>query len=203
MALFFIMNFLAHIYLSENLDQLCIGNFIADSVKGKNVSQFPQEIQRGILLHREIDTYTDNHPIHKQSRRRLDKKYGHYKGVIIDIFYDHFLAVNWSKYHATPLETFSKDFYDLMQNNTHILPEKVNYMLGYMIPQNWLYNYQFQEGLQRVMDGMNRRTKGKSKMNESLEDLYLHYGEFESDFFDFFENLINFSREKRTKLYHE
>ena len=76
-------------------------------------------------------------------------------------------------------------------------------MLEYMIPQNWLYNYQFQEGLQRVMDGMNRRTKGKSKMNESLEDLYLHYDEFESDFFDFFENLINFSREKRTKLYHE
>ena len=139
----------------------------------------------------------------KRYRRRLDKKYGHYKGVIIDIFYDHFLAVNWSKYHETPLETFSKDFYDLMQNNTNILPEKVNYMLEYMIPQNWLYNYQFQEGLQRVMDGMNRRTKGKSKMNESLEDLYLHYGEFESDFFDFFENLINFSREKRTKLYHE
>jgi len=197
------MNFLAHIYLSEELNDLCIGNFIADSIKGNQFQYLPENIQTGIKLHRAIDTFTDQHPIHKRSRKRLDVKYGHYKGVIIDIFYDHFLAKNWDKYHNTPLANFSQEFYQLLEVRNEVLPEKILHLMNYMIPQNWLFNYQFFDGLQQVMNGMNRRTNGKSKMDESLLDLKSNYEELEQDFFEFFENLINFSSSKLTELNHE
>ncbi|MDA8595991.1 acyl carrier protein phosphodiesterase [Flavobacteriaceae bacterium] len=197
------MNFLAHIYLSEELNDLSIGNFIADSIKGSQFQYLPEQIQKGIIMHRAIDTYTDQHHIHKRSRKRLDDKYGHYKGVIIDIFYDHFLAKHWLKYHQTPLAEFSQEFYQLLERRNDVLPEKILHLMNYMIPQNWLYNYQFFDGLQQVMNGMNRRTKGKSKMDESIVDLKSHYVELEQDFFEFFENLITFSSLKLTELNDE
>ncbi len=98
------MNFLAHIYLSGNDTDLIIGNFIADGIKGKKYKKFSPGIQKGILLHREIDTFTDAHPIVRQSTKRLHKNYGHYSGIIVDILYDHFLAKNWSRYSDVPLE---------------------------------------------------------------------------------------------------
>ena len=84
------MNFLAHIYLSGDNDLLKIGNFMADSVHGKRYLDYTDDLQKGILLHRFIDTFTDAHPIYRQSRRRLYEKYGHYAGVIMDFVYDHF-----------------------------------------------------------------------------------------------------------------
>ena len=92
------MNYLAHIYLSGEDDFVKIGNFIADGIKGRKYKLYPGKIQIGILLHRKIDWFSDNDDIFKKSKRRLDKKYGHYKGVIIDIFYDHFLAKNWKNF---------------------------------------------------------------------------------------------------------
>ena len=89
------MNYLAHIYLSGDDDPLLkIGNFIADSVKGKAFKKYPQAIQNGIKLHREIDTFTDSHPIVFESKHRLFKKSRHYSSVIVDVLYDHFLAKN-------------------------------------------------------------------------------------------------------------
>jgi acyl carrier protein phosphodiesterase len=96
------MNFLAHIYLSGDNDLLKIGNFMADSIRGHHYEDYPTEIRKGILLHRAIDSFTDMHPIYRQSKHRLHEKYGHYSGVIMDIFYDHFLAKNWNKYSNEP-----------------------------------------------------------------------------------------------------
>jgi acyl carrier protein phosphodiesterase len=92
------MNFLAHIYLSGDNDLLKIGNFMADSIRGNQYLQYPDEIKKGILLHRFIDTFTDAHLIYRKSKHRLHEKYGHYSGVIMDIVYDHFLAKNWNHY---------------------------------------------------------------------------------------------------------
>jgi len=117
------MNFLAHQYLSGNNNQLKIGNFIADAVKGKQYLNYSKDIQNGILLHREIDTFTDNHTLVKKSKQHLNARYGHYKGVIIDIFYDHFLAKNWSNYHLMPLEKYTAKTYILMQENSNDLPK--------------------------------------------------------------------------------
>ena len=100
------MNYLAHLVLSGDDDFIRIGNFIADSIKGKKYKTYPKNIQKGILLHRQIDLFTDNDDIVKRSKKRLHNRYGHYKGVIIDILYDHFLAKNWVKYSSTPLQNY-------------------------------------------------------------------------------------------------
>ena len=114
------MNFLAHLYLSKNNKNILIGNFIADAVKGSDFKKFPEEIQAGILLHREIDNYTDTHLIVRNSKRRLNLHYRHYKGVIIDIFYDHFLAKNWHQYSETPLAVYAENVYGFLQENNEI-----------------------------------------------------------------------------------
>ena len=98
------MNFLAHIYLSGDNEELKIGNFIADSVKGKQYLEYPPGIIDGIVLHRAIDTFTDTHPIVSRSVERLFERYGHYSRVIVDILYDHFLAANWKDYSDIPLK---------------------------------------------------------------------------------------------------
>ncbi len=177
-----------------------IGNFIADSIRGNHFSHYARDIQIGIKLHREIDTYTDQHPTVRVSKRRLDPRYGHYAGVIIDIFYDHYLAKNWDQYSAIPLDVYVDSVYALLQKNAENLPEKTQHMLPYMMQYDWLYNYQFIEGMQRVLDGMNRRTKNKSKMNLAIEDLQEHYDDFEKDFTQFFEELQTFSNEKLNQL---
>ena len=194
------MNFLAHIYLSFGDDEITLGNFFADHIRGNKFKHFPDKIQKGILLHREIDTYTDAHPIAKQSSRRLHANYSHYSRVIVDIFYDHFLAKNWLDYSPTPLHVFVEGFYDLLERNFEILPLGTQRMMPYMIADNWLYNYSNLEGISRVLNGMNRRTQNRSKMNFAIVDLEEHYSDFENEFTAFFEELITFSRQKFNEL---
>ena len=158
------MNFLAHLYLSKSNENILIGNFISDAVKGRNYNNYPPEIKAGILLHREIDTFTDNHPIVKKSMRRLDQQYRHYKGVIIDILYDHFLAKNWSHYSETTLEVYASNVYAFLEKNVDTFPEELQQLLPNMVQYNWLVNYATLEGIERVLIGMNKRTKGISKM---------------------------------------
>jgi len=190
------MNFLAHLYLSENNTEIMIGNFIADHIKGNKFSHFSEDIKKGIILHREIDTFTDAHPIVRKSKRRLHERYRHYDGVIIDIFFDHFLAKNWKEYSAIPLNVYANSVYKLLQENIGMLPEKTKELLPYMVKYNWLYNYQFAKGIQEVLNGMNRRTQGKSQMNLASEDLLIHYDLFEEDFRSFFEELRAFCANK-------
>ena len=192
------MNLLAHLYLSDNNTDIMIGNFIADHIKGNKFSQFPDDIQKGIKLHREIDTFTDTHEVVRKSKRRLHERYRHYDGVIIDIFYDHFLAKNWRNYSAIPLNVYVQSVYKLLEQNLNILPEKTQEMFPYLVKYNWLYNYQFAKGIQEVLNGMNKRTQGKSQMNLASEDLLLHYQEFEDDFTLFFEDLRTFCTLKLT-----
>lgn len=190
------MNFLAHIYLSFNDKEIMIGNFIADSIRGNKFGHLPPRVQKGIKLHRYIDTYTDSHPIPKLSSKRLHANYSHYSRVIVDIFYDHFLAKNWSKYSAVPLDVFVDDFYDLLETEYDILPDGVKRMMPYMIADNWIFNYSKMEGIAKVLNGMNRRTQNKSKMNFAIIDLEEHYDSFEKEFTQFFDELIIFSKHK-------
>ena len=115
------MNFLAHIYLSGNNEKVTIGNFIADGIRGKKYQEFPKEIQIGILLHREIDTFTDANAIVRQSTKRLHKNYSHYSGVIVDIFFDHFLAKNWSNYTSVSLVDYAQHCYTILNKNINIM----------------------------------------------------------------------------------
>ncbi|WP_420573326.1 ACP phosphodiesterase [Kordia sp.] len=197
------MNFLAHIYLSHDDDEIKIGNFIADSVRGKKYTEYPTRVQLGILLHRNIDTFTDAHPTVRLSTKRLHKNYSHYSGVIVDILYDHFLAKNWKNYSAIPLANYVDDFYHLLEDNFEMLPLNVQRLLPHMIHDNWLLSYASIEGIQKVLEGMNRRTQNRSKMNLAVVELQEFYDEFEAEFTSFFHELIEFSKQKLNELQHE
>ena len=186
------MNFLAHIYLSGDDDLVKIGNFMADSVKGKDYTQYPKEIQQGISLHRAIDSFTDTHPIVSKSVSHLFDKYGHYSRIIVDILYDHFLAANWKDYSKAPLKIYIDDFYKLLQNNFEILPKPIQNFLPFMITDNWLYSYRKIEGIEKILFQMNRRIKYKAEMHLAVKELREFYKEFEKEFREFFEELKAF-----------
>jgi len=194
------MNFLAHLYLSKNDTNIMIGNFIADHIKGNKYEGFSKEIQQGIFLHREIDTFTDAHAIVRKSKRRLHERYRHYDGVIIDIFYDYFLAKNWSEYSVIPLDVYTDSVNKLFNKISAELPVKSQNFIKYMIEYNILFNYQFKDGIERVLKGMNSRTKGKSKMNLAIEDLRNLEAEFEQDFTFFFKDLIANTNQKLNEI---
>ena len=194
------MNFLAHIYLSGDNDLLKIGNFMADSIRGNSYEEYQGEVRKGILLHRSIDSFTDMHPIYRQSKHRLHEKYGHYSGVIMDIFYDHFLAKNWSNYSNENLEDYADKFYHLLKEHYDILTERVKGMMPYMIARNWFVSYSTINGLQMIMFHMDHRTKNRVNMHESMVELQQYYTEFEQEFTLFFEELRDHCAEKIKEL---
>ena len=194
------VNFLAHIYLSNDEDLVTIGNFMADGIKGKKYLNYPEDIQRGILLHRWIDSYTDSHPIVKQSTKRLHHKYGHYSGVIVDILYDHFLAKNWHTYSNIPLNIYIQDFYNLLENKHDLLTPRIQKMMIPMMEQNWLLSYESLEGIKTVLYNMNIRIKNRVPMDEAIQDLKDHYDSFETEFTLFFEELRAFAKAKLEEL---
>ncbi|MGV8994446.1 MAG: ACP phosphodiesterase [Flavobacterium sp.] len=190
------MNFLAHIFLSQNIDKVKIGNFIADSVRGNNFGDFDPEVQKGIILHRSIDTFTDAHPIFRIGTKRLHSRYHHYAGVILDVFYDHFLARNWSRYSSIPLQEHNHQFYDLLEKNLDWMPERIEKILPIMRSQDWLTTYATIGGLSEILFQMDRRTKLVSKMQFAPEELEEFYDEYEAEFFEFFEELRKFVDQK-------
>ena len=194
------MNFLAHLYLSQNNTNIIIGNFIADHIRGNNYDEYSKEIQQGIFLHREIDTFTDAHEVVRKSKRRLHERYRHYDGVIIDIFYDYFLAKNWSDYSAIPLDVYTDTINNLFSNISDDLPVKSQQFIKYMVEYNILFNYKNKEGIAKVLNGMNSRTKGKSQMNLAIEDLQNLEEELQEDFTLFFGDLIAHTNQKLIEI---
>ncbi|MGH2664636.1 ACP phosphodiesterase [Flavobacterium sp.] len=194
------MNFLAHIYLSGDNDLMKIGNFMADGIRGNDYMNFPEEIKKGILLHRAIDTFTDAHPMYRKSKHRLHQKYGHYAGVIMDIVYDHFLAKNWFAYTDEPLDDYADRFYQSLKDNYDSLTEKTKGMLPYMMARNWLLSYATLAGLEMILFQMDHRTKNRVHMQEAIVELQEYYSDFESEFTSFFAELQLHCHEKINSL---
>ena len=198
------MNYLAHLLLSGDDPEIQLGNFIGDFVRGRNPENiFPPKVAVGIHLHRMIDGFTDSHPVVRESKIRLRPTYRHYSAVIVDVFYDHYLAKNWEQYHAMPLNDFANGFYQLAKSEEAWLPEKARYILPYMSRHDWLTNYSKIEGINRVLTGMAKRTPFASGMENATDDLIRHYEAFESEFLMFMPELLNASRESHQKLYEQ
>lgn len=194
------MNFLAHIYLSGENDLIKIGNFIADGIRGHDYEQYPLDVQKGILVHRAIDTFTDAHPVFRKSKHRLHERYGHYSGVIMDIFYDHFLAKNWANYSDENLESYAERFYESLRVNYDWLNVKTQKMMPYMIARNWLASYATVEGIGMILFQMDHRTKNRVSMQNAVVELEQYYAEFESEFTTFFEELRTHVQQKMAIL---
>ena len=194
------MNFLAHSFLSGNDNEIILGNMIGDFVKGKNHLHYQNKIKQGIILHRDIDEYTDRHSIVKEAKKKLYKRYHHYSGVIVDLFYDHFLAKNWQLYCDIPLATYAQNCYEILDNHADLIPEKANYAFQFMKTQNWLYNYQSIEGIGRALKGMSRRTTFDSGLENATEELQEEYDFHNNNFMDFFPEIIAYSKNRLKSL---
>ena len=188
------MNFLAHAVLSFENPELMVGNFIADFVKGNDYLEYPEPIKKGILLHREIDQYTDQHPRVRISKGKLHDRYSHYSGVIVDMYYDHFLAANFFKFHKTELRLFAQHVYHTMDNSRTPLPKQAARMLHYMSRGDWLFSYATIPGIERALLGLSQRTKFNSGMEFAGDSLRQNYRSFYEDFMIFFPKVMSFAR---------
>lgn len=195
------MNYLAHLYLSGDDNAIKIGNFIADHVKGKNVLRYSEGIQRGIRLHRHIDSYTDQHPVVRRGVERLKARHGKYAGVVVDMYYDHLLAANWHQFATSKLTDFTTEAYLLLLRNFFKLPGRTKFLLPFIVKRDWLASYGDLNFLDRAFHGLSRRTPYESEMKTAVEDLTRHYSEFKNEFELFFPDIIAFVEEKRSELH--
>ena len=185
------MNYLAHFYLSNNDENLIIGNYIADDVKGKAYLNYSSEIQKGILLHRKIDDFTDNHRIVDNSKNLIRHHQNKFTPVVMDVFYDYFLANNWNTYSEKELLSFTNHIYKVLFKNLDLLPAHSQKRLPFMAKRNWLYNYKNIEGIEKSLTGMSKRTNYANNMNNAHLILKENENELNTDFNDFFPDLID------------
>jgi acyl carrier protein phosphodiesterase len=154
------MNYLAHAHLSFNQPQILVGNMISDFVKGKKQCEYALLIQKGIQLHRSIDSFTDAHPATKEMKQIFRPAYGLYAGAFADIVYDYFLANDTNEFaSAIVLEQFAFNTYEILEKNITVLPLVFRQMFPYMKTHDWLSNYRHQWAIQRSFAGMSRRAK--------------------------------------------
>jgi len=180
------MNILAHFFLSGGNKSVIAGNFLADFLRGKQIQKYSKLFKKGIDLHRAIDKFSDNHPNFKHSCRIIFPEYGHYSKVIIDVFYDHFLACNWDLYCKTPLHEYTKLFYDALLENQEFFPEKAKKIAIKAIETKWLNNYESFERLNEVFTAFEKRLKFDNNIKNAIYSLKIHYNELEKDFCFFF-----------------
>lgn len=194
------MNFLAHLYLSGDNEDIITGNFIADHVKGNGINKFGAGIRNGILLHRDIDYFTDSHPQFILSKNRLAPNYRKYAGVIVDMYYDHFLSAFWQHYSDEPIEKFTRRMYKILLKRFLILPPKTKRILPFMAKDNWLVGYGKPEGLGRALAGMAYRTPFDSRMENAINDLQDNYVLFKQEFEAFFPEIIEYANRQKAFL---
>ncbi|NPA44301.1 MAG: DUF479 domain-containing protein [Chlorobi bacterium] len=183
------MNFLAHIYLSGENDDVKFGNFIGDFVKGKKYKKYRDDIKKGILLHREIDSYTDKHPIVHKSIERMRPAYGKYAGVVIDILYDHFLAKNWEQYSSEKLENFVIDFNYLVLERLGKIPRKARAFAFPFLRKKRLLCYANLTCFEEVLQKMAIYTSMPNYSKEAMKIINKNYNLFEDEFTNFFKDL--------------
>jgi len=179
------LNYLVHLYLSGPDPLHLLGGLMGDFVKGPLTDQYPAGITTGLRLHRQIDVLAHNSPSTRNSRRRLDAKYGHGRGIIVDIFYDHFLAAHWSDYAPQPLSAFAADIYRLLQEHEERLPEGLRAIAPRMIESDWLASYRHRQVVGRALQRIAQRLSRPLPLGDAVIDLARDEDAFLSDFREF------------------
>ena len=187
------MNFLAHLFLSGDAPELLVGNLMGDFVKGRLDGRFPPGIERGILLHRAIDSFAGQNRHFLRSKQRLDKVFGLYRGVLVDLFYDHFLAAHWEDYADVPLSFFISDAWRVLCEHREFLPDRLQRIMPLMF-RDWLPSYRDIGGIAVVLHRISCfRLKRANRLAEGTQELSRHYKGFYEDFRNFFPELLAFS----------
>ena len=194
------MNFLAHAYLSFENPQILVGNMISDFVKGAKKNDFEKDIRQGITLHREIDSYTDLHPETKKAMQLFRSPYRLYSGPIMDIIYDHFLALEIESEKSGSLKIFTANVYKTLEDHREWLPPDFNGLLYYMKRDDWLYGYRFREGIQRSLAGLARRARYMGDSDKAFEIFNHSYVALGEHFSTFFPDVKHYAKQRFIQL---
>jgi acyl carrier protein phosphodiesterase len=190
------MNYLAHAWLSFYQPEILVGNMISDFVKGKKKFDFPEGIQKGIMLHRSIDTFTDEHEATRKAKQFFKPAVGLYAGAFADVAYDHFLANDINEFSPERLYEFSLYAYKTLDQYHTVLPETFAYLLPYMKKDNWLYNYRTLHGIEKSFAGLTRRAKYLDNNNVGFEYFQKNYDALADCYSAFFPDVKAFAFSK-------
>lgn len=189
------MNFLAHAYLSFGNDELLVGNFIADKIKGKKYLNYPENIQKGILLHRQIDYFTDKNLTVFKMVQLIAKNHGRYAPIINDIFMDHFLAKNWNHHHHLPLQEFVNYCLNVLENYQSLIPNYIQNFIDFIKKTNRLVEYKTIEGIELTLKQLENKLITKPNLASAIQDLKNYYTDLENYFLIYFPQVIEFCKQ--------
>ena len=185
------MNYLAHMYLSCSDEDLIIGNMLVDMMNIKRLRELPQQYHKGFELHRLIDSYTDDHPKVKEAVLRLRDNHRKYAPVVIDIFYDYVLSLEWKRYSGEDIQDFCDGIYAILKKHLQNLPEDIVLRLEKMIASNYLMTCSSPEEIRGVFNIIDRRARFTNSFSLATDDLLEDYEYFRDNFFDFFPDMIS------------
>ena len=186
------MNYLAHLYLSSESPEALVGAMLGDFVKGSMKNSYPTIIRRGIELHRSIDSFTDAHAIVRDSKRLFGAERRRFAGILLDIFFDHFLAKNWTHYSSIELSNFTTQAYQGLQLKAEWLTPDLAKVIPMMSREDWLGNYQRIDWVEFTLTRLAKRVRRGEMIATGIDELRENYEAFEISFAKFFPELIAF-----------
>lgn len=185
------MNYLAHMLVSPDTPHAMLGNFLADFVKGDVEGRFPHEVAEGIRHHRRADCFTDTHEVFAASRRLVSPPRRRYAGVIVDVVYDHFLAISWDRYCSEGLDDYVARVYEnLGQHRTVGVPHPVPWVIGKMTTENWLGSYRTVDGIDRTFKRISNRIERENPLDSAIQELERNYDPLRDHFHSFFPQVL-------------
>lgn len=184
------MNYLGHLFFSNDDVELMYANIYGDFVKGSRLCHHPEIVQKGVKLHRQIDSYIDNHEKVLRLKKNLSGDLPKVSGIAIDLYFDHLLAINWNNYRAESLEKFTAEFYNYEFNSNHFTDQNFQYLVGKIKKDNWLYQYQYTHGLEFACKGLSKRISFKNELWKAPEIFNVYRPEIEDTFIDFMQDAI-------------
>lgn len=196
------MNYLAHAFLAGPIAADRIGGIAGDFVRGP-LDPLPAGIGpvlgAGLVLHRRIDSFADTHPAFIRSRARVSARRRRVGGIMVDLFYDHFLAVHWSQLAGElpgerDLERFVANTYALIASHHEPLPDSFHQMFAHMVRENWLASYRDPSAVALALDRLGQyRLRQPNQLQGAGEELLEHYSAFEQDFMEFLPDALAFA----------
>lgn len=194
------MNYLGHLFFSNNDLELMYANMYGDFIKGSNLSHHPEIVQKGIKLHRQIDSYIDNHEKVLELKRTLSDKLPKVSGIAIDLYFDHLLAINWNNYRTESLEKFTNEFYKFDFNPSIYSDDNFQFLIEKIKADNWLYHYQYSHGLEFACRGLSKRISFKNDLWKAPEIFTTFREEIDETFIDFMQDAIPHFKEYHLQI---
>ena len=188
------MNFLAHLFLADRETEALLGSLMGDFVKGPLMGRHPPVLERALAQHRAVDTFTDAHPIVRTSRARVAPPHRRFAGIVVDMYYDHYLARHWDEFADEPLAVFTARVYAVLLAEEARLPDRLRRIAPSMARRDWLGSYRYVESVHAALDRMGERLKRGNGLLGAGEALMPHYAALEADFRAFFPQLVRFAR---------